>query len=54
MSTKKINFICELNGVNLIDHVIVAGDKTFSYKAEGIMEQIKKQTNIEKIFNDIK
>ena len=54
VSTKKINFICELNGVNLIDHVIVAGDKTFSYKAEGIMEQIKKQTNIEKIFNEIK
>lgn len=53
VATKKINLICELNGVNLIDHVIVAGERTFSYKAEGIIEQIKKQTNIEKIFNDI-
>ncbi len=54
LSTKKINLLCQLNGVNLIDHVIVAGEKTFSYKAEGLIEKIKEQTNLEKIFNDIK
>ena len=54
VSTKKINLICELNGVNLVDHVIVAGERTFSYKAEGIIDQIKNQTNLEKIFKHIK
>ena len=54
LSTKKINLLCELNGVNLIDHVIVSGNKTFSYKEQNLIEQIKKQANLEKIFSEIK
>ena len=54
VSTKRINLICELNGVNLIDHVIVAGEKTFSYKSEGIIEKVKKESNLAQIFNQIK
>lgn len=54
LSTKKINLLCELNGVNLIDHVIVSGERTFSYKDENLIEQIKKQANLEKIFSEIK
>ena len=52
-STKKINLLCQLNGVNLIDHVIVSGENTFSYKEQGIIEKIKEQTNLQKIFNEI-
>lgn len=54
LSTKKINVLCEINAVSLIDHVIVSGDKTFSYKAERLIDQIKKQSNLEKIFSEIK
>ena len=54
LSTKKINLLCELNGVNLVDHVIVSGNKTFSYKGENLIDQIKKQANLEKIFSEIK
>lgn len=53
-STKKINLLCQLNGVNLVDHLIVAGERTFSYKAEGLIEKYKQQTDLEKLFNDIK
>ena len=54
LSTKKLNLLCELNGVSLIDHIIVAGENTFSYKGQGIIDQIKNQLNLEKIFSEIK
>ena len=53
-STKKIRLICELYGVDLIDHVIVSGQKFFSYYSEGLLDQIKKETDIEKVLNTIK
>ncbi len=53
-ATKKINIICELHDVNLIDHIIVSGKSAFSYKGENLIDGIKKQCNLESIFNGIK
>ncbi len=54
LATKKINIICELNNINLIDHIIICGKQSFSYKAENLIDDIKKQCNLENIFNGIK
>lgn len=54
LATKKINIICELNDINLIDHVIVSGKNSFSYKGENLIDDIKKQCSLENIFNGIK
>lgn len=52
-ATKKINVICELHNVNLIDHIIVCGKDTFSYKGENLIDEIKQQCNLKSIFNGI-
>ncbi len=54
LATKKINIICEINGINLIDHIIISGKDSFSYKGENIIDEIKKQCNLQNIFNGIK
>lgn len=54
LSTRKILIICELYGVKLIDHVIVGGNKIYSFYSEGLLDQLKKQTDIEKVLNTIK
>ena len=47
ITTKKINILCELHGVNLIDHVIIRGeDELFSYRQNGLMDVIKNQANV--------
>ena len=53
-ATKKINIICELHGVNLIDHIIVSENDAFSFKGENLIEDIKKQCNLQSIFNEIR
>ena len=53
-ATKKINIICELHDVNLIDHIIICGKNAFSYKGENLIDNIKKQSSLENIFNGIK
>ncbi len=53
-ATKKINLICELNGVNLIDHIIISANNAFSYKGENLIDNIKRQSNLKNIFNGIK
>ena len=53
-STGKINLLCTSHGVTLLDHIIVAGDKTWSYHAEHRMDKIKKAYNIEEIYFTIK
>lgn len=54
LSTKKLNVLCALHGVSLIDHVIVSGTKTFSYKGENLIDEIKRKSTLEKLFNEIK
>ncbi|MBE7081255.1 MAG: hypothetical protein E7372_01700 [Clostridiales bacterium] len=53
-ATKKMNLICELHDVNLIDHIIISFDDSFSYKGENLIDNIKRQCNLKNIFNGIK
>lgn len=51
-ATKKLNLLCELNDVNLIDHVIVADKNVFSYKDENLMEKIKQENSLSNLFGN--
>lgn len=53
-ATMKINVLCSLHGVNLIDHVIVSGNNIYSYHMSKRMEFIKEKSNIDGIINNIK
>lgn len=53
-STGKMNLLCASHGVTLLDHIIVSGDKTWSYHAEHRLDKIKKAYNIEEIYFTIK
>ncbi len=54
LSTKKMLLICDIYGVKILDHVIVSNKKTFSFYSEGLLDELKKQTDIEKVLNAIK
>lgn len=47
-ATAKVFIACDVHGVRLVDHIIVAGDKFYSYFLEKRLDYIK-----EKIKNDI-
>lgn len=51
-TTKKLNVVLELHDVNLFDHIIVSGDKAYSYNQENKIEEIKKAT-LNTLFNKI-
>ena len=48
-ATKKLHILCEMHGVKLIDHVIVCGDKVYSYFSEGRLAALKDAANIDKL-----
>lgn len=51
--TAKISFICSLNNVILLDHMIYATDKdVFSYYLSGKLDRIKKDLSFNTILND--
>ncbi len=50
-TTQKIDVLCNIHCVKLIDHVIVSGDAVYSYHHDNRLDEIKKQTN--KIFNSL-
>ena len=41
--------LCEINGVELIDHVIVTKNDAFSYRTSGKLDFIKEKANLNKI-----
>ncbi len=53
-TTKKLNLLCDLHGVKLLDHVIVSDFKTFSYRNEGRLDHLKQSADIDKILDEIK
>jgi DNA repair protein RadC len=53
MATKKVSAICNIHGVKLTDHLILGGEEVFSYHSNGLMEDIHKQTNIEKLLSKV-
>ena len=46
-STAKIHLMCSAHGATLIDHVIIAGNKSFSYSREGRLQSIKETCKFE-------
>ncbi len=48
-STKKINLLCEIHGVSLIDHVIYTNKECYSYHKTRRMEYIKHEADINKL-----
>ena len=53
ITTMKLNALCSIHGVNLIDHVIVAGERFYGYKTQRRLEVIKEKSNIDKIFSPL-
>lgn len=53
ITTKKVSLLCDLHGVNLIEHIIVAGNEAYSYFKDGRLDKLKEDTSIEKIFKKI-
>lgn len=51
ITTKKLNVICSLHGVNLVDHVITNGTKKYSFRDSGLMAHIKENADINKVLN---
>ena len=53
LTTMKINTLCAVHGVNLIDHVIVAGNKFYGYNSEGRLQAVKENSDLDKLFMKI-
>ena len=49
IATSKFCVACNINGVNLIDHIIVAEKKVYSYFREKRLEYIKERTNFDRL-----
>lgn len=49
IATRKFYIVCEVHGINLVDHIIVAGGKVYSYFADGRLDYIKETINLNKI-----
>lgn len=49
VATSKFYIVCDVHGVKLIDHVIVAGQKTYSYFADGRLDHIKEKAKTDKL-----
>ena len=49
VATKKFLIVCDLHGIKLSDHIIVANDKCFSYFSSGRLNYIKEKTDLDKI-----
>lgn len=49
IATNKFYIVCDVHGVKLIDHVIVAGQKTYSYFVDGRLDHIKERVKSDKL-----
>lgn len=52
-TTKKLNVLCEIHGVSLIDHIIVAGKEAYSYCTSGRLNKVKEVASLNKIMDKI-
>jgi len=52
ISTRKLYILCQVHGVTLADHIIVASNKTYSYRSELRLEYIRETANLNKLLND--
>ncbi len=52
LATKKINVICSLHGVSLLEHVIFCGEKVYSYRQDNRLDMIKNYADINNLLKD--
>ena len=50
-ATGKINLICSLHGVELLDHVILSKTNLYSFRSEGLLDEIKRDADLNKILS---
>ena len=53
-TTAKINMLCSMHGVALVDHIIVAGEDVYSYYHKNKLDEIKNSYSIENLLRTIK
>ncbi len=53
-TTKKLNILCEIHNVNLLDHVILTKNDKFSYFTSGRMDYVKKIADIYNLLMKVK
>lgn len=53
-TTTKFNVLCQLHGIRLVDHVIVSGEKAYSFEREGDFYEIIKNADLNALFKKIK
>lgn len=51
ITTQKINILCEVHGVKLVDHIIFSKCDDYSYNDTGRLERIKKVADLNKILD---
>ena len=52
-TTKKLNILCEIHGISLIDHIIVGNSDFYSYHVEGRMDYIKKTSDVSTVLKEV-
>ncbi len=52
-TTMKINLLCEMHGVRLVDHVIVGKDDAFSYHVSGRLEHVRSIADVNSLLENI-
>ena len=51
-TTQKINLLCNVHGVTLADHVLVAGDAAYSYRLGGRLYGLLEKSDIQKLLRE--
>ncbi len=52
ISTRKLYILCQVHGVTLADHIIVAKNLAYSYKSALRLEYIKETADLNRLIND--
>ena len=53
-TTYKLNILCDIHGVSLLEHIILTEKSCFSYRSSGRMETVRKIGDLEKLIKQIK
>ena len=53
VATLKINALCEVHGISLIEHAIYTPHEVYSYKNDGKLDELKKSADFNGFFNKL-
>lgn len=51
-TTQRLCLLCSIHGVNLVDHVIVAGGDAYSYRQEGRLQPLQEKADLNKLLGE--